>query len=85
MIIKRKYVLSVLVGLISIAAGVKSRYFVPCVLRCQQARELCGNRATLSMARLNACAAVDDNFGPAYDCQAVCRQSPRTSRFNGVK
>lgn len=56
-----------------------------CLTKCRSVKKICHNQATLTLARVNACKAVDTNFDLKYDCTRACRQNPRTMRFNSVK
>jgi len=60
-------------------------YLVDCHNQCQAAKQICSTQATLTLARVNACAAVDEGFGPTYNCQRTCQQNPRTVRFEAVQ
>lgn len=56
-----------------------------CLTKCETAKSICHTQATLTLARVNACGAVDDNFGVNYNCAPICHQNSRTIRFDSVK
>lgn len=83
----KKLILSGLFGLalFSIIKANSANYIQDCLAKCERAKQICGTQATLTRVRVNACEAIDDNFGKSYNCSTVCTRNPRTIRFDAVK
>lgn len=74
------------VGLWSVGLQANSKYYLPnCLSQCQAAKQICGDRDTLTLAKVNACAAIDEDFEENYNCNTVCQQNPRTVRFETIQ
>jgi hypothetical protein len=81
----KKIILGVLLSFMGAMNANQASHLQDCLNQCENAKQICGAQATLTLARVNACNAVDDDFGDNYNCSVICQQNPRTTRFEAVE
>lgn len=81
----KRLMLGFFLSLVGIIYANSASHLQDCLNQCENAKQICGNQATLTLARVNECNAVDDHFGNDYDCSVICQQNPRTVRFEAVE